>query len=243
MGCQSLSAARLPRAGCLVKSIESTRLNFAAAHSNKRVEPPIPSRGDPGRPSAEPGKRTRASPEYGQSPDHDSGRVAPHDGDMRMTSEVEAAERPAATGRRPGPCCRPPPPAPTAARRPPARTGTSRRSPAATTGSGGERTPTPSTVVSRQRRELWTPAAPGGMSYARSQDPGAEPATPADAAAWCRAGSPQAFTVRVPIGPTPLPGSGTSKPMRLEIRPKPPGSPVPRWSTATRSSGWAATSP
>lgn len=99
------------------------------------------------------------------------------------------------------------------------------------------------TVVSRQRRELWTPAAPGGMSYARSQDPGVEPATPADAAAWRRAGSPQAFTVRVPIGPTPLPGSGTSKPMRLEIRPKPPGSPVPRWSTATRSSGWAATSP
>ncbi|SEG89674.1 hypothetical protein SAMN04489712_12423 [Thermomonospora echinospora] len=81
------------------------------------------------------------------------------------------------------------------------------------------------TVVWRQRSEGWTPSTPGGKQYGRQQDLGATPATPADTAAWRRAGSPATFSVSVPVGP----GSKVRKPLKLKTQPGSPhlsGSPL-----------------
>lgn len=54
------------------------------------------------------------------------------------------------------------------------------------------------TVYSETKDEGWTPRAPGGEQWGRQQELGARPATPADQAAWRRAGSPSEFAVDVP---------------------------------------------
>ncbi|RFS82175.1 hypothetical protein D0T12_28460 [Actinomadura spongiicola] len=49
-------------------------------------------------------------------------------------------------------------------------------------------------VISRTKYETWTPTDPKGKVLNRRQDLGTKPATPKDAAAWRRAGSPTTFT-------------------------------------------------
>jgi hypothetical protein len=54
------------------------------------------------------------------------------------------------------------------------------------------------TIYVETRDEGWTPNAPGQDRWGRQQDLGARPATPADEAAWRRAGSPTEFKVSLP---------------------------------------------
>ncbi|WP_165964553.1 CU044_5270 family protein, partial [Actinomadura sp. KC216] len=70
-------------------------------------------------------------------------------------------------------------------------------------------------VTVRDRHETWTPSKPGGTVYGRQQYLGAKPTTAADEAAWRRAGSPDTFEIRVPIGP----GSKITKPYRAKLAP------------------------
>ncbi|MBW8486799.1 CU044_5270 family protein [Actinomadura parmotrematis] len=58
----------------------------------------------------------------------------------------------------------------------------------------------PYTVLSRRIDELWYPTAPGAAGRIASQDLGVRPATPADAAAWRAAGSPDRVTERCDEG-------------------------------------------
>ncbi|MEU0572583.1 CU044_5270 family protein [Nonomuraea sp. NPDC005983] len=54
------------------------------------------------------------------------------------------------------------------------------------------------TVVDQERSEGWTPYAPGGKQWGRSQPLGVRPAGPDDEAAWRQAGSPEEVGVLVP---------------------------------------------
>ncbi|MFD0905085.1 CU044_5270 family protein, partial [Actinomadura sediminis] len=73
------------------------------------------------------------------------------------------------------------------------------------------------TVVVASEHATWTPREPGGRVWTRQRELGARAATPADAAAWRRAGSPSAFTLEVPAAP----GGGKLKPMRATTAPGP----------------------
>ncbi|MFI0482703.1 CU044_5270 family protein [Actinomadura sp. 9N215] len=75
-------------------------------------------------------------------------------------------------------------------------------------------------VTARSKYEAWTPSRPNGKVHGRDQYLGAKPTTPADEAAWRRAGSPDTFEVRVPIGP----GSKITKPARWKLAPASPQS-------------------
>lgn len=66
-------------------------------------------------------------------------------------------------------------------------------------------------VVVRDKAETWTPSKPGVRSWTLQQNLGAKPATPADVAAWQRAGSPSAFRIEVPPAPNAKPGQGRLK--------------------------------
>ncbi|MFI0366342.1 CU044_5270 family protein [Actinomadura sp. 1N219] len=70
-------------------------------------------------------------------------------------------------------------------------------------------------VTVRNKYESWTPSKPGGTVYGRQQYLGAKPTTAADEAAWRRAGSPDAFEIRVPI----TPGGKITKPYRAKLAP------------------------
>ncbi|MFC6880563.1 MULTISPECIES: CU044_5270 family protein [Actinomadura] len=54
-------------------------------------------------------------------------------------------------------------------------------------------------VASSTRTEGWTPNVKGGRFWSREQHLGARPATPADAAAWRRQGSPSTFMTVLPV--------------------------------------------
>ncbi|WP_242902637.1 CU044_5270 family protein [Actinomadura terrae] len=73
------------------------------------------------------------------------------------------------------------------------------------------------TIVTVGKDDGWTPTRPGGRSHGRQQSLGAKPATPADEAAWRRAGSPSEFEIR--IG-TPL-GKGRYKSLKVRTAPGP----------------------
>jgi hypothetical protein len=64
----------------------------------------------------------------------------------------------------------------------------------------------PYVVALREREEGWTPSAVRKQQWSRAQDLGAVPATPADQAAWQRAGSPQRIPAKLPV----VAGSDTS---------------------------------
>jgi hypothetical protein len=66
------------------------------------------------------------------------------------------------------------------------------------------------TIYTESRSEGWTPSAPGQDQWSRQQDLGARPASPADEAAWRRAGSPAEFTIELPMVKGPK-GSGGLK--------------------------------
>ncbi|WP_026406202.1 CU044_5270 family protein [Actinomadura rifamycini] len=71
------------------------------------------------------------------------------------------------------------------------------------------------TIAVGSEHESWTPREPGGEVRSRQRELGARAATPADAAAWRRAGSPSAFSVEVPT----TPGGGKLKPLRVTTAP------------------------
>ncbi|MER7542186.1 CU044_5270 family protein [Spirillospora sp. NPDC127506] len=74
-------------------------------------------------------------------------------------------------------------------------------------------------VVVRDRAETWTPSRPGMKTWTLQQNLGAAPATPADAAAWRRAGSPAAFEIEVPVAPGAEPGTGRVKTFQAKTAP------------------------
>ncbi|MCO6008376.1 CU044_5270 family protein [Actinoallomurus purpureus] len=71
------------------------------------------------------------------------------------------------------------------------------------------------TVIDRSQREQWTPSRPRQEQWSSDQRLGARPESPADTAAWKRAGSPGTFTVPASKG------SGRAKygPMPLSVQP------------------------
>ncbi|MEV5826647.1 CU044_5270 family protein [Spirillospora sp. NPDC052242] len=73
------------------------------------------------------------------------------------------------------------------------------------------------TVVLGSEQETWTPREPGGRAWTRQRSLGARAATPADAAAWRRAGSPTTFSIEVPTKP----GGGKLKPLQASTAPGP----------------------
>ncbi|MBC6457584.1 CU044_5270 family protein [Actinomadura sp. HBU206391] len=54
------------------------------------------------------------------------------------------------------------------------------------------------TIYTESRSDGWTPRATGQDQWSREQNLGARPASPADEAAWQRAGSPTKFTIELP---------------------------------------------
>ncbi|MBD2899858.1 hypothetical protein amrb99_88550 [Actinomadura sp. RB99] len=79
-------------------------------------------------------------------------------------------------------------------------------------GQGGERY----TVLLMERSDEWAPGGPGGKMIARQQRLGVKPASPADAAAYRRAGSPKTLSLQVPIQPS---GKGGYKAMKVSTGP------------------------
>lgn len=81
-------------------------------------------------------------------------------------------------------------------------------------GQGGERY----TVLLMERSDEWAPGRPGGKMIGRVQRLGVKPASPADAAAYRRAGSPKTLSLQVPIQPS---GKGGYKAMKVSTGPGP----------------------
>ncbi|RAY14895.1 hypothetical protein DPM19_14410 [Actinomadura craniellae] len=87
-------------------------------------------------------------------------------------------------------------------------------------GSGAYRVKSPGgdyTIVTRSEQKAWTPFTPGNHGWSGSRDLGAVPATPADEAAWRRAGAPSELTVQV--GGRKASGPVRLKPMPVSTRP------------------------
>jgi hypothetical protein len=74
------------------------------------------------------------------------------------------------------------------------------------------------TVLLMERSDEWAPGRPGGKMIASGQRLGVKPASPADAAAYRRAGSPKTLSLQVPIQPN---GKGRYKPMKVSTGPGP----------------------
>ncbi|HEU5025687.1 MAG TPA: CU044_5270 family protein [Spirillospora sp.] len=81
-------------------------------------------------------------------------------------------------------------------------------------GQGGERY----TVLLMEKSDEWAPGRPGGKMIGSQQRLGAKPASPADAAAYRRAGSPATLSLQVPIQPS---GKGGYKAMKVATGPGP----------------------
>jgi hypothetical protein len=79
----------------------------------------------------------------------------------------------------------------------------------------------PYVVALREREEGWTPSAVRKQQWSRTQDLGAVPATPADRAAWQRAGSPQHIPAKLPVAGGADGGAG-AKPLIVTMTPRAP---------------------